>query len=255
MLDFITIYNRLIIAVKENKLDNAPVHIRNLNAINLQEHLNKISLISNSQEELDSLYHIIILSYIYSITTDYTIWIKLDTIEKDEQIVPANEFYIYTKVPNVKLFLTVEEIKFEQNCIIIFPNISQEELKIISEKNFSVLFYNNPELNSFSNNIITIVKEKDSCTVIVKNKTYDMPSVSIPTINTVLRKLQELFIKNYLNSPKQLLLNNWENFVENGKLKRGKLDEAAQTLFGKKSNKFISQKIYSLIEELSTNKF
>lgn len=249
MLDIITIYNRLI----NNKEELEMLNKSNLNILELQDTLLKVSLTAetNNNQELENLYHIIILSYVYSLNTDYNIWIKLDTINKEDKLIPLNDFFIYNKLINVKLFLTASEISNSKNNIIIYPNISPEELKIISEKFFAVIFYNNPDLNSFSNNIITILNDNDTTKVIVKNKTYDLPEVNINVINTIIRRLQELFIQNYIESPKQKLISNWNEFVEDGKVKRGKLDEAIQTIFGKKKNSAIVQKLNNLIKEIS----
>lgn len=252
MLDIITVYNKMV----NNKGNLDELMDNSINTLETLDSLSKIAL-SNSlnKKELENLYHIIILSYIASYTTDYTIWIKLITKTENNKIVPADNFYVYNKIINVKLFNQASEIISNSKTIIIYPNITDDELKIISEKIFHTIFYNNPNLESYSNSVITVIEENTNRKVIIKGKVYELPEIKLNVINTIIRRLQETFIQNYINSPKQILLQNWDEFVDEfGEIKRGKLDAAVEKVYGKKRNTFITNKLKELIKILLLEK-
>ena len=232
MMNFITTYNKIIKgSYTFDKTDDT---------------LDCGSLIAlQSDEELSDLYHILIISVLFSVNPNVKVFIKQD-----------ERFYIYNKLPNVHLIIDLndEDLLTSEDYILFYPDLEDENFDKMKKLPYCNAFYNSQRSNHLSDKIIYVVKDKNHQNVVYDNLTFLIPTVNTNLLNIIIRKAQQSFIDRYLESaetPESKLRKHWDNFIQDGKVKYGKLEELCTLLFNKKKNSKIVAELNSLIQKIS----
>ncbi len=233
MMNFITAYNKIVKgSYTFDKTD---------------ETLDCGSLIAlQSDEELSDLYHILIISVLFSVNPNVKVFIKQD-----------ERFYIYNKLPNVHLILSLndEDLLREEDYILFYPDLNDENFEKLKTLSYCNVFYDSKTSNHLSDKIIYVIKDKNHQNVVYDDLTFLMPTVNQSSLNIIIRKAQESFIDRYLetlDTPESKLMKHWDTFItKDRKVVRGKLEELCNFLFGKTKNSKVLKDVQNLIDKVA----